>query len=144
MLPQGEKAVVSQSQAQSALADDSASNLSSSSWIARSPARNPLSFRTMQARVTLLDGSMFTCTTEVRQLWLGYNGVKEGDSKITEPFLSVRNELEVCSCSRRCATTLTCWSETTSLCPSEMLTATRCLSVQQSVYLTVFTCLSDL
>uniref|UniRef100_A0A3P9CFI7 Erythrocyte membrane protein band 4.1 like 3 n=1 Tax=Maylandia zebra TaxID=106582 RepID=A0A3P9CFI7_9CICH len=42
------------------------SNLSSSSWIARSPARNPLSFRTMQARVTLLDGSMFTCTVEKR------------------------------------------------------------------------------
>lgn len=55
-------------QAQGSLAEDSASNLSSSSWIVRSPARNPLSFRTMQARVTLLDGSMFTCTVEVR--WL--------------------------------------------------------------------------
>ncbi|XP_030613059.1 LOW QUALITY PROTEIN: band 4.1-like protein 3 [Archocentrus centrarchus] len=62
----GEKGGVSQSQAQSSLAEDSASNLSSSSWIARSPARNPLSFRTMQARVTLLDGSMFTCTVEKR------------------------------------------------------------------------------
>ncbi|XP_042084112.1 band 4.1-like protein 3a isoform X3 [Haplochromis burtoni] len=61
---QGEKGGVSQ--AQSSLAEDSASNLSSSSWIARSPARNPLSFRTMQARVTLLDGSMFTCTVEKR------------------------------------------------------------------------------
>ncbi|XP_013769902.1 protein 4.1-like isoform X3 [Pundamilia nyererei] len=61
---QGEKGGVSQ--AQGSLAEDSASNLSSSSWIARSPARNPLSFRTMQARVTLLDGSMFTCTVEKR------------------------------------------------------------------------------
>uniref|UniRef100_A0A3P9CFI2 Erythrocyte membrane protein band 4.1 like 3 n=1 Tax=Maylandia zebra TaxID=106582 RepID=A0A3P9CFI2_9CICH len=63
---QGEKGGVSQAQGSSA--EDSSSNLSSSSWIARSPARNPLSFRTMQARVTLLDGSMFTCTVEVR--WL--------------------------------------------------------------------------
>lgn len=61
---QGEKGGVSQ--AQSSLAEDSASNLSSSSWIARSPARNPLIFRTMQARVTLLDGSMFSCTVEKR------------------------------------------------------------------------------
>ncbi|XP_076744022.1 band 4.1-like protein 3 isoform X4 [Maylandia zebra] len=61
---QGEKGGVSQ--AQGSLAEDSSSNLSSSSWIARSPARNPLSFRTMQARVTLLDGSMFTCTVEKR------------------------------------------------------------------------------
>ncbi|XP_039902999.1 protein 4.1-like isoform X4 [Simochromis diagramma] len=61
---QGEKGGVSQ--AQSSLAEDSASNLSSSSWIARSPARNPLSFRTMQARVTLLDGSMFTSIVEKR------------------------------------------------------------------------------
>lgn len=59
---QGEKGGVSQ--AQSSLAEDSASNLSSSSWIARSPARNSLSFRRMQASVTLLDGSMFTCTVE--------------------------------------------------------------------------------
>nr|XP_004573732.2 band 4.1-like protein 3 isoform X1 [Maylandia zebra]XP_004573733.2 band 4.1-like protein 3 isoform X1 [Maylandia zebra] len=61
---QGEKGGVSQAQGSSA--EDSSSNLSSSSWIARSPARNPLSFRTMQARVTLLDGSMFTCTVEKR------------------------------------------------------------------------------
>ncbi|KAG7222973.1 hypothetical protein INR49_029195 [Caranx melampygus] len=50
---------------QSSLAEDSTSNLSSNSRIARSPARNPLSFRTMQARVTLLDGSIFTCTVEL-------------------------------------------------------------------------------
>uniref|UniRef100_A0A3B4U488 FERM domain-containing protein n=1 Tax=Seriola dumerili TaxID=41447 RepID=A0A3B4U488_SERDU len=55
-----------QSQAQNSLAEDSTSHLSSSSRIARSPARNPLSFRTMQARVTLLDGSLFTCTVEKR------------------------------------------------------------------------------
>ncbi|XP_029282405.1 protein 4.1-like isoform X2 [Cottoperca gobio] len=56
----------SQSQAQSSLAEDSASHLSSSSRITRSPARNPLSFRTMQSKVTLLDGSVFTCTVEKR------------------------------------------------------------------------------
>uniref|UniRef100_A0A3B4YWK5 FERM domain-containing protein n=1 Tax=Stegastes partitus TaxID=144197 RepID=A0A3B4YWK5_9TELE len=56
----------SQSQAHSSLAEDSTSHLSSSSRIARSPARNPLSFRTMQTRVTLLDGSLFTCTVEKR------------------------------------------------------------------------------
>ncbi|XP_061568977.1 band 4.1-like protein 3a isoform X6 [Cololabis saira] len=55
-----------QSRAQGSLAEDSSSQLSSSSRIARSPARNPLSFRTMQARVTLLDGSQFTCTVEKR------------------------------------------------------------------------------
>ncbi|GAA6234208.1 protein 4.1-like isoform X7 [Lates japonicus] len=55
-----------QNQTQSSLAEDSTSHLSSSSRIARSPARNPLSFRTMQTRVTLLDGSLFTCTVEKR------------------------------------------------------------------------------
>ncbi|KAM3593114.1 uncharacterized protein V6R79_006469 [Siganus canaliculatus] len=55
-----------QSPAQSSLADDSTSLLSSSSRAARSPARNPLSFRTMQTKVTLLDGSVFTCTMEKR------------------------------------------------------------------------------
>ncbi|XP_018542469.1 protein 4.1 isoform X8 [Lates calcarifer] len=55
-----------QNQAQSSLAEDSTSHLSSSSRIARSPARHPLSFRTMQTRVTLLDGSLFTCTVEKR------------------------------------------------------------------------------
>ncbi|XP_022070733.1 band 4.1-like protein 3a isoform X6 [Acanthochromis polyacanthus] len=54
------------SHAQSSLAEDSSSHLSSSSRIARSPARNPLSFRTMQTRVTLLDGSLFSCTVEKR------------------------------------------------------------------------------
>ncbi|XP_019114357.1 band 4.1-like protein 3a isoform X7 [Larimichthys crocea] len=63
---QGGEGALSQSQAQSSLAEDSASHLSSSSWIARSPARNPLSFRTMQTKVTLLDGSLFTCTVEKR------------------------------------------------------------------------------
>lgn len=42
------------------------SHLSSGVRITRSPARNPLSFRMMQAKVTLLDGSLFTCTVEVR------------------------------------------------------------------------------
>uniref|UniRef100_A0A671ULA4 FERM domain-containing protein n=1 Tax=Sparus aurata TaxID=8175 RepID=A0A671ULA4_SPAAU len=55
-----------QSQPRSSLADDSSSHLSSNSRIARSPARNPLSFRTMQTKVTLLDGSLFTCTVEKR------------------------------------------------------------------------------
>ncbi|XP_029934697.1 band 4.1-like protein 3a [Myripristis murdjan] len=55
-----------QSQAHSSLAEDTASHLSSSSRIARSPARNPLSFRTMQIKVTLLDGSLYTCTMEKR------------------------------------------------------------------------------
>ncbi|KAL6097438.1 epb41l3 [Pungitius sinensis] len=55
-----------QKQAQSSLAEDSTSHLSSSSRIAHSPARNPLSFRTMQTKVSLLDGSLFTCTMEKR------------------------------------------------------------------------------
>uniref|UniRef100_A0A665TW03 Erythrocyte membrane protein band 4.1-like 3a n=1 Tax=Echeneis naucrates TaxID=173247 RepID=A0A665TW03_ECHNA len=55
-----------QSQAQTSLVEDSTSHLSSSSRIARSPARNPLNFKTMQAKVTLLDGSLFTCTVEKR------------------------------------------------------------------------------
>ncbi|XP_044032405.1 band 4.1-like protein 3a isoform X2 [Siniperca chuatsi] len=63
---QGGEGGLSQSQAQSSLAEDSTSHLSSSSRIARSPARNPLSFRTMQTKVTLLDGSLFTCTVEKR------------------------------------------------------------------------------
>ncbi|XP_026148599.1 band 4.1-like protein 3 [Mastacembelus armatus] len=45
------------------LPDDS-SHLSSSGRVAT--ARNPLTFRTMQARVTLLDGVLFTCTVEKR------------------------------------------------------------------------------
>ncbi|XP_049421439.1 protein 4.1-like isoform X10 [Epinephelus fuscoguttatus] len=63
---QGGEGGPSQSQAQGSLAEDSTSHLSSSSRIARSPARNPLSFRTMQIKVTLLDGSLFTCTMEKR------------------------------------------------------------------------------
>ncbi|KAM4605991.1 band 4.1-like protein 3a [Polymixia lowei] len=56
----------SQGQAQGSLAEDTASHLSSTSRIARSPARNPLSFRTMQCKVTLLDGSLYTATIEKR------------------------------------------------------------------------------
>ncbi|XP_074484412.1 protein 4.1-like isoform X7 [Sebastes fasciatus] len=63
---QGGEGGPSQSQAQSSLAEDSTSHLSSSSRVARSPARNPLSFRTMQTRVSLLDGALFTCTVEKR------------------------------------------------------------------------------
>eukprot|EP00066_Takifugu_rubripes_P028242 XP_011617508.1 PREDICTED: band 4.1-like protein 3 isoform X4 [Takifugu rubripes] len=48
--------------------EDSTSHLSSGVRITRSPARNPLSFRMMQTRVTLLDGSLFTCTVEKRAL----------------------------------------------------------------------------
>lgn len=56
-------------------AEDSTSHLSSGSRITRSPARNPLSFRTMQVKVSLLDGSLFTCTVEVRQLRVRQTGV---------------------------------------------------------------------
>ncbi|XP_038129267.1 protein 4.1-like isoform X7 [Cyprinodon tularosa] len=52
--------------ARSSLAEDSSSHLSSNSRIARSPARNVLSFRTMQTKVTLLDGTLFTCVVEKR------------------------------------------------------------------------------
>lgn len=69
--PQGGEGGAFQSQAQMSLGEDSTSHLSSSSRIAHSPARNPLSFRTMQAKVTLLDGSLFTCTVEVRQAGTG-------------------------------------------------------------------------
>ncbi|KAM4543512.1 band 4.1-like protein 3 isoform 2-T2 [Fundulus diaphanus] len=55
-----------QSRAQSSLAEDSSSHLSSNGRIARSPARTALSFRTMQTRVTLLDGALFTCIVEKR------------------------------------------------------------------------------
>ncbi|XP_035981530.1 protein 4.1 isoform X3 [Fundulus heteroclitus] len=55
-----------QSRAQSSLAEDSSSHLSSNGRIARSPARAALSFRTMQTRVTLLDGALFTCIVEKR------------------------------------------------------------------------------
>ncbi|XP_074549129.1 protein 4.1-like isoform X6 [Halichoeres trimaculatus] len=62
---QGGEGTPPRSQAKSSLTEDSGSHLSSSSRIARSPART-LSFRTMQAKVTLLDGSLFTCTVEKR------------------------------------------------------------------------------
>ncbi|CAJ1081608.1 band 4.1-like protein 3a isoform X7 [Xyrichtys novacula] len=62
---QGGEGTPPRSQAKSSLTEDSGSHLSSSGRIARSPART-LSFRTMQARVTLLDGSLFTCTVEKR------------------------------------------------------------------------------
>ncbi|XP_024917318.1 band 4.1-like protein 3 [Cynoglossus semilaevis] len=48
------------------LGADMPSHLSSNSTIVRSPARNTLNFWTMQAKVTLLDGSVFTCTVEKR------------------------------------------------------------------------------
>ncbi|XP_068604398.1 band 4.1-like protein 3a [Brachionichthys hirsutus] len=53
-------------QTRSSWAEDSTSHLSSSSRSARSPARNPLIFRTMQTKVTMLDGTLFTCTVEKR------------------------------------------------------------------------------
>ncbi|XP_027860470.1 protein 4.1-like isoform X5 [Xiphophorus couchianus] len=52
--------------AQSSLAEDSSSLLSSGGRVARSPARTALGFRTMQTRVALLDGSQFTCIVEKR------------------------------------------------------------------------------
>ncbi|XP_032407321.1 band 4.1-like protein 3a isoform X2 [Xiphophorus hellerii] len=52
--------------AQSSLAEDSSSLLSSGGRVARSPARTALGFRTMQTRVALLDGSQFTCIMEKR------------------------------------------------------------------------------
>ncbi|XP_043960968.1 band 4.1-like protein 3a isoform X5 [Gambusia affinis] len=52
--------------AQSSLAEDSSSPLSSGGRVARSPARTALGFRTMQTRVSLLDGSQFTCIVEKR------------------------------------------------------------------------------
>uniref|UniRef100_A0A3Q1ILX9 FERM domain-containing protein n=1 Tax=Anabas testudineus TaxID=64144 RepID=A0A3Q1ILX9_ANATE len=55
-----------QSHPHSSPVEDSTSHLSSTGHITRSPARNPLSFRIMQAKVTLLDGSLFTCTVEKR------------------------------------------------------------------------------
>ncbi|XP_067342412.1 protein 4.1-like isoform X1 [Channa argus] len=63
---QGGGGRLTQSQAHGSLAEDSVSHLSSSSQVAHSPARNPLSFRTMQARVTLLDGSLFAFNVEKR------------------------------------------------------------------------------
>ncbi|XP_061877298.1 band 4.1-like protein 3a isoform X2 [Entelurus aequoreus] len=50
----------------SLLADESIDHLSPGSRVAPSPVRNALNFRTMQAKVTLLDGSLFTCTVEKR------------------------------------------------------------------------------
>ncbi|XP_037549965.1 protein 4.1-like [Nematolebias whitei] len=64
---QGEEGVLPHSRAQSSLAEDLMSHLSSGSHIAHSPAKTTLSFRTMQTKVTLLDGSLFTCIMEVRQ-----------------------------------------------------------------------------
>uniref|UniRef100_A0A8C6LXT0 FERM domain-containing protein n=1 Tax=Nothobranchius furzeri TaxID=105023 RepID=A0A8C6LXT0_NOTFU len=57
---------VRQSQSQSSLVEDPTSHMTSSSHITRSPVRNPLSFRMMQIKVTLLDGSLFTCNMEKR------------------------------------------------------------------------------
>ncbi|XP_041824102.1 band 4.1-like protein 3a isoform X2 [Melanotaenia boesemani] len=63
---QGGEGGLSHIHAPGSLNEDSSSHLSSNSRIASSPARIPLSFRTMQTRVTLLDGSLFTCTIEKR------------------------------------------------------------------------------
>ncbi|KAM6953740.1 band 4.1-like protein 3a [Aplochiton taeniatus] len=52
---------------QSSLEEDRASHLSSASKISRSPARTNRSFRNMQCKVTLLDGSDYTCTMEKRE-----------------------------------------------------------------------------
>uniref|UniRef100_A0A3B3BEA8 FERM domain-containing protein n=1 Tax=Oryzias melastigma TaxID=30732 RepID=A0A3B3BEA8_ORYME len=60
----GRESTLAQCPAQSSLANDSCSHLSSSSHSTRSPARNPMRFRSMQVKVTLLDGSLFTCTVE--------------------------------------------------------------------------------
>uniref|UniRef100_A0A1A8GW48 Erythrocyte membrane protein band 4.1-like 3 n=1 Tax=Nothobranchius korthausae TaxID=1143690 RepID=A0A1A8GW48_9TELE len=57
---------VCQSQSQSSLVEDPTSHMTSSSHITRSPVRNPLSFRMMHVKVTLLDGSLFTCNMEKR------------------------------------------------------------------------------
>lgn len=51
-----------------------------------------------------------------------------------------RNVLVVFSCLRRFVNTSTCWRETTSLCPSGMLTTTKYMSVCSPIHL--FTCLS--
>ncbi|XP_061522043.1 protein 4.1-like isoform X7 [Phycodurus eques] len=48
------------------LADERSGHLSSSGLVAPSPVRRSLSFRTMQTKVTLLDGSVFSCTMEKR------------------------------------------------------------------------------
>ncbi|XP_061614348.1 protein 4.1-like isoform X6 [Phyllopteryx taeniolatus] len=48
------------------LADELSGHLSSSGLVAPSPVRRSLSFRTMQTKVTLLDGSVFSCTMEKR------------------------------------------------------------------------------
>ncbi|XP_061661351.1 protein 4.1-like isoform X3 [Syngnathoides biaculeatus] len=48
------------------LADEQSGHLLSSGPVAPSPVRRSLSFRTMQTKVTLLDGSVFSCTMEKR------------------------------------------------------------------------------
>uniref|UniRef100_A0A3Q2U5P6 FERM domain-containing protein n=1 Tax=Fundulus heteroclitus TaxID=8078 RepID=A0A3Q2U5P6_FUNHE len=79
--------------AQSSLAEDSSSHLSSNGRIARSPARAALSFRTMQTRVTLLDGALFTCIVEKRARGLQllekvceHLNLLEKDYFVTVPF----------------------------------------------------------
>lgn len=69
---------------QASFSEDSPSHLSSGVRVTRSPARNPLSFRMMQAKVTLLDGSLFTCTVEVRHLKTGETG---GETHLLLPRL---------------------------------------------------------
>lgn len=77
LCPQGGEGGPPQSHPHSSPVEDSTSHLSSTGHITRSPARNPLSFRIMQAKVTLLDGSLFTCTVEVRQFLDGCRQVRQ-------------------------------------------------------------------
>ncbi|KAF6722144.1 Band 4.1-like protein 3, partial [Oryzias melastigma] len=96
----GRESTLAQCPAQSSLANDSCSHLSSSSHSTRSPARNPMRFRSMQVKVTLLDGSLFTCTVEclsclsvildecssdyVSEMSFAPNQTKEMEEKIVE------------------------------------------------------------
>ena len=100
----------------------------------------------MQTKVTLLDGSLFTCTVEVRQLETGKTcGTGENMIKYELCPVLCRNGLVVFSCLRKFVTMSTCWRETTSLCASEMPTTTRYLSVCLFNFLSLClsVCLSD-
>lgn len=89
LFPQG-----AEGPAQSSLAEDSSSLLSSGGRVARSPARTALGFRTMQTRVALLDGSQFTCIVEVRHD--GQTGQGQTDNETAEPLqLTWSNVIQV-------------------------------------------------
>lgn len=83
---------------------DSPTHLSSGVRVTRSPARNPLSFRMMQAKVTLLDGSLFTCTVEVRHVQTGETG---GGARLhaSNRWRFHRNELLDFNCLKKSANT---------------------------------------